>query len=49
MADQRNCHEYCRFSQYCHSSGEPGLDPDDCPTAWKLEEKEAEGKDENKL
>ena len=32
-----NCHEYCRYSRYCHKTGEAGLDPDDCPTAWRCE------------
>lgn len=38
MADKRSCREYCRFSQYCHREGEPGLDPEDCPTAWRIED-----------
>lgn len=36
--DRCNCREYCRFTQYCYKPGEPGLDPDDCPTAWRIED-----------
>ena len=38
MADKRNCKDYCRFRRCCYAKGEPGLDPDDCPTAWKIED-----------
>ena len=38
MDKTKNCREYCRFSRYCYQKGEPGLDPDDCPTAWKIED-----------
>jgi hypothetical protein len=38
MADKRSCREYCRFSQYCHREGELGLDPEDCPAAWRIED-----------
>ena len=33
-----NCKNYCPWRRYCYAKGEPGLDPDDCPTAWKIEE-----------
>ena len=36
--DKKNCREYCRFAQHCYSEGEPGLDPDDCPKAWRIED-----------
>jgi hypothetical protein len=35
---KRDCRDYCRHSQHCYSNGEPGLDPDDCPVAWKIED-----------
>lgn len=38
MADKRNCKDYCRFRRCCYAKGEPGLDPYDCPTAWKIED-----------
>lgn len=38
MKEKRNCREYCRFAACCYAKGEPGLDPDDCPTAWKIED-----------
>lgn len=38
MKNKRNCKNYCRFAKYCYQKGEPGLDPDDCPTAWKIED-----------
>lgn len=47
MADKRNCREYCRYTRYCYQKGEPGLDSDDCPTAWKIEEIINEAKEHN--
>lgn len=38
MKEKRNCKDYCRFRRCCYAKGEPGLDPDDCPTAWKIED-----------
>jgi hypothetical protein len=38
MEAKRNCKDYCRFRRCCYAKGEPGLDPDDCPTAWKIED-----------
>ena len=37
MEDKRNCHEYCRYSRYCHRYGQTGLDPDDCVNALVIE------------
>lgn len=39
----RNCREFCRFAQICAKhypgcTGEEGLDPSDCPMAWKIED-----------
>ena len=39
----RNCKEYCRFREACDKfypgiEGEDGLDPNDCPVAWKIED-----------
>jgi len=39
----RNCRDYCRFSKACKQiypriEGEEGLDPSDCPMAWKIED-----------
>jgi hypothetical protein len=36
--DKRLCKDYCRWAQHCYAKGEIGLDPDDCPTAWRVEE-----------
>ena len=36
----RNCKDYCEFRARCTAEGEEGLDPDDCPTAWRIEEEE---------
>lgn len=41
----RNCKEYCRFAKCCYLKGEPGLDPDECPRAWKIEDILMETKD----
>ena len=38
MKTTRNCKDYCRFRRCCYAKGEPGLDSDDCPTAWKIED-----------
>ena len=29
---------YCRYARMCYAKGEPGLSPDDCPTAWRIED-----------
>jgi hypothetical protein len=38
MTEPRNCKEYCYYKHICHSKGEPGLNPDDCPRAWRIED-----------
>ena len=38
MPEARNCKEYCPYRRCCYAKGEAGLDPDDCPTAWKIED-----------
>ena len=38
MAEKRNCKQYCRYARMCYAKGEPGLSPDDCPTAWRIED-----------
>ena len=35
----KNCHEYCRFAKMCrYAKGSNGQDPDECGTAYKLED-----------
>lgn len=34
----KNCREYCRWAQHCDLPGKEGLDPEECPRAWKLED-----------
>lgn len=38
MDDKRNCKDYCRFSKCCYTKGFIGQDPNECPTAWKIED-----------
>jgi len=35
---KKSCKDYCPYAKYCYQKGERGLDPDDCPTAWKIED-----------
>ena len=38
MPEARNCKEYCYYAKQCYEKGDVGLNPFDCPMAWKIED-----------
>lgn len=38
MTETRNCKDYCRFAQHCYIKGGEGVDPDECPMYFKIED-----------
>lgn len=35
----KNCHEYCHYRKQCrYEKGANGIDPDDCPMYWKIDD-----------
>ena len=38
MKVDRNCREYCRFARHCYIEGRAGVDPEECPMAFKIED-----------
>jgi hypothetical protein len=35
----KNCHEYCHYRKQCrYEKGANGINPDDCPMYWKIDD-----------